>query len=249
MQQGDRFRTAVVTGASKGIGRAIALYLAQQRWNVWAIARGERDLEELSEIEGIYTAVADVSDAFAVQTLYGKIKQQNHTIDALINNAALQGGAPISEQSLEDWQGFLNVNVTGPWLMTKYALDLFSERASVVNVGSVASVAGFAERAGYCASKHALLGLTKSLAAELAPKGIRVNLMVLGSFETPGLREMAKTKPQGLKTFENRQLLGRLGELEEAAKACEFLASDASSFTTGSTMTVDGGLLTKGNFG
>ena len=241
-------KTVIVTGASRGIGRAIAAALADEGWLVRGLARGE-DFEGLAEHPRATCARVDVSDEAQVRDFFAGLQEEGVAVNALVNNAALQGGAPLGAQSLEDWQRFLSVNVTGPWLMAKHALPLMPAGAAIVNVGSVASVAGFAERAAYCASKHALVGLTKALAAELAPAGVRVNILCLGSFDTPGLRELAQRQGAALADYAKRQLCGRLGDPDEASAACSFLLSDRNTFMNGALMAVDGGLLVKGAHG
>ena len=232
---------AVVTGTARGIGQAITERLAQDGRTVWAIDTTEQDPASAS-ISGIRNARVDVADPAAVRRFFAKRAEEGAAVDVLVNNAAIMGGAAIREQSLDQWQCFLDVNVTGAWLMIKHALPLFRKGGSIVNIGSVASVAGFAERAAYCAAKHALAGMTKALAAELARENIRVNLLCLGGFDTPGLRELAQRSGEDMA---KRQLMQRLGTVEEAADACAFLASEQSAFMTGSIMSVDGGLLTK----
>ena len=236
-------RTAVVTGASRGIGRAIAGALASDGWTVWGVARDAESLAALAHETGVQTAVVDLEAPGEIERFFAGLAERGTGVDAVVNNAAIMGGAPIAEQAVGDWERFLKVNVTAPWLVIKYAKPLLAPGASIINVGSVASVSGYANRAAYCASKHALLGMTKALALELAP--VRVNLLCLGSFETPGLQTLAGDRDVH-QAFGPRQLLGRLGKVEEAAAAALFLASAQSAFMTGSIMTVDGGMLVKG---
>ena len=180
---GFAHRTALVTGASRGIGRAIAERLAADGWTVLALSRSAPEEPFLST--DIHHYAVDIADERAVLALFERLRQAGMVIGGLVNSAAIQGGKSIREQSREAWQEMLEVNLTGAWQMIKSALPLMTEGGAIVNIGSVASVAGFAERSAYCASKHGLLGLTKSLAAELAPDGIRVNHLCLGSFDTP----------------------------------------------------------------
>ncbi len=235
---GPSVQTALVTGGSQGIGAAISSRLARDGWQVIAVSR-----KPVKGGDGIRREALDVADPNAVSALFGSLKAQGIRLDGLVNNAGIQGGQPIEEQTLEEWQRFLDVNVTGAWAVTRAALPLLSDAAAVVNVGSVASVQGFAGRAAYCASKHALLGLTRALAVELAPRGIRVNHLVLGSFDTPGLGALAAAGGLGADAYSERQLLGRLGNAGEAAAACAFLMSEDAHFVTGTSLTVDGGFL------
>ncbi|MXY34818.1 MAG: SDR family oxidoreductase [Boseongicola sp. SB0664_bin_43] len=239
--------TVLITGASKGIGRAMAEHLATEGWQVIATSRREPEMPFVSQ--QIVHRVADVASEQDVRGLFSDLSSESTRLSGLVNNAALQGGRPIHEQELADWQAMLDTNLTGTWLVTKHALPVLADGASVVNVGSVASVAGFAGRSAYCASKHGILGLTRALAAEFAPRGIRVNHLCLGSFDTPGLQEVAKASGRPVADFADRQLLGRLGDPCEAAEACAFLLSDKAGFITGTSLTADGGLLNKGTFG
>ena len=239
--------TVLITGASKGIGRAIAEHLAVEGWQV--IATSRRDPETPFASRQISHRIADVAREQDVRDLFRALSKASTRLTGLVNNAALQGGGPILEQDLAGWQAMLATNLTGAWLIVKYALPFLDDGASVVNVGSVASVAGFAGRSAYCASKHGLLGLTRALAVELAPCGIRVNHLCLGSFDTPGLQRVAETAGSTVADYADRQLLGRLGDPREAAEACAFLLSDRAGFITGTSLIADGGLLNKGTFG
>ena len=239
--------TVLITGASKGIGRAMAEHMAAAGWQV--IATSRRELETPFASRQIGHRIADIASEQDVRGLFGDLSKAGTRLSGLVNNAAMQGGSPIHEQDLADWQAMLDTNLTGTWLVTKHALPLLDDGASVVNVGSVASVAGFAGRSAYCASKHGLLGLTRALAAEFAPRGIRVNHLCLGSFDTPGLQGVAEASGRAAADYADRQLLGRLGDPREAAEACAFLLSDRAGFTTGTSLTADGGLLNKGTFG
>ncbi len=239
--------TVLITGASRGIGRAMAEHLAAEGWQVIATSRREPEVPFVSQ--QIVHRVADVASEQDVRGLFGDLSSASTRLSGLVNNAALQGGRPIHEQELADWKTMLDTNLTGTWLVTKHALPVLDDGASVVNVGSVASVAGFAGRSAYCASKHGILGLTRALAAEFAPRGIRVNHLCLGSFDTPGLKEVAEASGRTVADYVDRQSLGRLGDPCEAAEACAFLLSDKAGFITGTSLTADGGLLNKGTFG
>ncbi len=230
--------TALVTGGSRGIGAAVSARLAGKGWKVITVSRTAPARPAAFRHESL-----DVADPDAVAALGRRLGSEGVRLHGLVNNAGLQGGLPISEQPRADWQRYFDVNVTGAWAVTQSMLPLMPEGSSIVNLGSVASVRGFAGRAAYCASKHALLGLTLSLAAELAPRRIRVNHLVLGSFATPGLDTLAAENGADMSAYAERQLLGRLGRPEEAAAACEFLMSEDAGFVTGASLNVDGGLL------
>ncbi len=239
--------SVLITGAGRGIGRAIAEHMASKGW--WVAAASRTAPEPPFGSRRIDHFPVDVADEDAVIGLIGTLHGMGVRLSGLVNNAALQGGKPILEQTGEEWRAMLDVNLTGAWQTTKHALRILDDGASVVNVGSVASVAGFAGRASYCASKHGLLGLTRALAVELAPRRIRVNHLCLGGYDTPGLRSLAESGGGDVADYANRQLSGRLGDPAEAAHACAFLLSGQAGFITGTSLTADGGLLAKGAFG
>lgn len=237
---GSDHRLALVTGASKGIGRAVVSQLVADGWSVIAVARDAAGLKSLSDETGCRTEIVDLADPVALEAFCAGLRAEGARLGAIVNNAAIMGGAPMGQQSRADFQRFFDINVTAPWALVSALLPAMVDGASIINVGSVASVAGFANRTAYCASKHALAGLTKAMAIELAPRDIRANLLVLGTFETPGLVELAGSR---LAEFESRQLLNRLGKPEEAARVVAFLVSSAGSFITGASIPVDGGML------
>lgn len=240
--------TAVVTGAAGGIGKAITERLLSDGWIVWALdlcRNGLNDLEKSINSRFLRTAKVDISDESENVDFFQDKSKFKNGLNAVVNNAAVQGGEPIGIQSRENWQHFLDVNVTGAWLVIRHALPFLNLDSSIVNVGSVASVSGFAERTAYCASKHAQLGLTRALALELAPKRIRVNSLCLGSIDTPALQANAAKSGRHLQDFADRQLVGRLGLPSEAAAACSFLVSNQSCYMTGTNLTLDGGMLIK----
>jgi len=247
MMDDSQTRTVLVTGGARGIGAAIAKRLSAGGWSVISASRSVPAAAD--RIQGVRYVSLDVADESRVARFFGELEQRGTALQGLVNNAARQGGESIADQTCAEWQSYFDINVTGPWLTIKYALSLLSDGASVVNVGSAASVAGFPNRAAYTASKHALLGLTRAAASELAPRNIRVNHLTLGSFETPGLSDLAARNGGEIGDYANRQLLNRVGAPAEAAAACLFLLSGDASFITGTSMTVDGGLLTKGAFG
>ena len=243
----DNPRTAIVTGAGGAIGSAIVSALVDTGWAVVAMDRTPELLARWDASSSVAPLVVDFAAAEMVASAFDGDQFPAKKIHAIVNNAGIQGGCPIRDQSLADWNMFHLVNVTGPWLVAKHALSRLVPNASIVNVGSVASVAGFSGRAAYCASKHALLGLTRALAAELAP--IRVNLLMLGSIDTPSLPKRSDDPQRDRQFYAGRQLLDRLGTVKEAASAVEFLLSDKAGFMTGSILNLDGGMLVKGALG
>lgn len=242
---GEQGAIAIVTGAAGGIGRAVAERLGLDGWRVLALDKVADQVPCGGEVESITPVTLDLTDPGAIEAFFADMAAER--VGVLVNNAAIQGGGAIEEQSLQDWNLFLALNATAPWLVIKHAKPLLTLDASIINIGSVAAITGFARRAAYCASKHALLGLTRALAAELAP--IRVNMLALGSIDTPGLPAPSDRGANPKESYARRQLLNRLGTVSEVADAVAFLASDQSRFITGSAMVVDGGLLVKGQFG
>lgn len=239
-------KTAIVTGAARGNGLAIAERLLREGARVWLVDVDADEVRRVAEISPrALPAPFDVASESAVAEFYGDLDRDRERVDALVNCAAIQGGEPLAEMSLDNWHQIHAVNLTGPLLMCKHALPLLSAHASIINIGSIASLRGFSERVAYCSSKHALLGLTRALALELAPRDIRVNCVCPGTVDSPSLEAaiMKSEHPElARQAFAARQPLGRMGTGEEVASVVAFLASGESSFMTGSLVSVDGGM-------
>ncbi|WID95123.1 SDR family oxidoreductase [Bosea vestrisii] len=235
-----RFRDheVVVTGAGRGIGRAaVARFLAEGA-RVAAIdvepPAGEGDTERLS------WHAFDITDAGAVVDFFARRSR----CDVLVNNAGIPGEGALAELTVAHWNRVFAVNVTAQMLMAKAALPLLSAGASIVNLASVAAHLGFAERAAYCASKSAVLGLTRSLAVELAGR-VRVNCLCPGTVDTPWIARLAGDgvdREERMTAMAERQVIGRLGRPDEIAAAIAFLASHEASFITGAVIMADGGM-------
>ncbi|WP_122090314.1 SDR family NAD(P)-dependent oxidoreductase [Halalkalicoccus subterraneus] len=238
-------RTAVVTGASRGIGRAIALALAEAGADVVPAARSEGSLETVvEEIEqrGGESLVqpTDVTDEAEVRTLFERVDDDVGSPDVLVNNAGINPEDALGTPEAVEMAGYdrtLDVNLRGAFLCAKVAGD--GSVGSVVNVASVGGLVGLPRQHPYVASKHGLVGLTKSMALDWAPE-TRVNAVAPGYVATELTREAMEN--EGLKeSLLSRTPLERFAEPEEIAAPVVFLASEAASYVTGACLGVDGG--------
>ena len=237
----------MVTGAARGIGRRVALTLAERGYAVAAndLEAPEGTLDELEWIgNGALSLPGDVSDEDAVREMVGAVIGEYGRVDALVNNAGISLISPAEETSLPDWRRVVEVNLTGPFLMCREFGKAMLERGSgsIVNVSSVAGLLGVADRAAYNASKHGLVGLTRTLAAEWGGRGVRVNAVCPAWVKT----EMdVEDQAGGGYTDEDivgRVPMGRFAKPEDVARAIAFLADpDQSGFINGHTLSVDGG--------
>ena len=234
-------KRAFVTGAGQGIGRAVAVAFAREGADVVAASR---TLSKMRDLDGAIRPVAlDVTDADAVR----RIAAEAGAIDILFNCAGWVHNGTILDCDLEDWTRSFDQNVTSMFHTIRAVLPGMLERraGSIVNVASVASsLTGVANRAAYGASKAAVIGLTKAVARDHIASGVRCNALCPGTTLSPSLdaRIEATDDPDATRRqFIARQPMGRLGSVEEMAAAALYLASDESSFTTGSVLTVDGG--------
>lgn len=243
-------KVALVTGASSGIGRAIAVQFASAGAKIVAGARRREALDDLvAEIGaqgGAAEAVAgDVTDEGFAAALVGRAVDAFGGLDIAINNAGMLGRlAPTQELTAADWRATLDVNLTGAFLGARHQVPAMPVHGggSLIFVSSfVGYTVGMPGMAAYAASKAGMIGLTKVLAAELGPQGIRVNALLPGGTDTAAGREVANT-PEALAFVEGLHALKRIAKPEEIARAALFLASDDSSFMTGSAMLVEGGV-------
>jgi 3-oxoacyl-[acyl-carrier protein] reductase len=240
-------RRALVTGGTRGIGRAIAIALARAGAAVTVTyAHSDADAADARHELGACGAPdavrqCDVRDSSAVVTLFAALKPAGG-IDILVNNAAIARDAHLMLLSDEAWQDVLATNLTGPFLCMRPALrGMIAKRfGRIINVISPAGVAGKAGAANYAASKGGLLSMTKSLAREVASFGITVNALCPGVVETP---LVAALPPQVRAAMVAEIPVGRTGRPEEIAAAAVFLASPAACYITGATLAVDGGLV------
>ena len=245
-------RVALITGASSGIGRATAEVFATRGAKVVLAARREQELAALTrEIESrggkASSVVTDVAVARDVERMVAHAIDTFGRLDYAINNAGIEGRiSPITDLTEEDWDRVLDINLKGTFLCLKYearAMLAGGRAGAIVNVGSVNSFLGFPTGSAYVSSKHGLIGLTSCASAELAARGIRVNLLCPGLIETP-----MHYRGRGLlgdaiydNLLANRVHTRRIGRPEEIAQAIVFLCSDEASYITGTTLTPDGG--------
>lgn len=240
-------RGMIVTGATRGIGRAIALEAARRGANVaFNYIRSEQQADELRrELESLGAQAlafkVDVGDLKAVREMVVQVKSTFGRIDGLVNNAGLTRDKLLVMMTEEEWSEVIRTNLTGAFNFARAAAFMMmkAKRGAVVNVTSVSGIVGMPGQVNYAASKAGLIGMTKAMAKEVGPLGVRVNALALGFIET----DMTAALPE-----EHRgQILGmiplgRFGKVEEAAAAAAFLLSDAASYITGAVIQVDGGL-------
>ncbi|MGW2425633.1 SDR family NAD(P)-dependent oxidoreductase [Streptomyces sp. NPDC001709] len=237
-------KRVLVTGGSRGIGRAIAVALAAADARVVAAYRDDSaaaaTLEaDLRRASGEHHVVrADVTDPQAVGALATTCREAFGGLDAVINNAGIHDHTPFDTLEPTRWAHLLDTDLTSMFLVTQACLPLLGEQASVVNIGASVALRGRAGAAHYTAAKAAVVGLTRSLCKELGPQGIRVNTVAPGVIGT-GLDDVP---PHVARQINAMTALGRLGTPEEVAGAVLYLVGDASRYVTGATLNVDGGM-------
>ena len=240
-------RVAVVTGAARGIGRKVALVLAERGYAVAAndLSAPEGTLAALQQIGTETLAIpGDVSDEEAVLGMVRGVMERFERIDVVVNNAGISLISPAEETTLADWRRVLEVNLTGPFLMCREFGKEMLERGSgsIVNISSVAGLLGVADRAAYNASKHGLVGLTRTLAAEWGGRGVRVNAVCPGWVKTEMDQEDQASDGYTDEDIEGRVPMGRFATPEDVARAVAFLSDpEQSAFVNGHTLSVDGG--------
>jgi NAD(P)-dependent dehydrogenase (short-subunit alcohol dehydrogenase family) len=248
-------KVAIVTGAGRGIGRAIACLFAAEGAAVAVAARTAAEGEEtvaLIERGGGQARFipTDVSQDAQVRNLVAETVRRYGRLDALVNNAGIGGpGKPLDETSEGEWDQVIDTNLKGCYLGMRYAIPHMRQTGggAIVNLSSVLAEHTLPGCTAYTASKAAIIGLTKATALEVGRNGIRVNCILPGSVDTPmmwdGLTQDERVEVEPL--VADAAPLGKVGEPEEIARVALFLASDASSFMTGASVLVDGGLLTR----
>ena len=240
-------KVALVTGGSRGIGRAIALRLAAEGANVAVCARNLEAAEAVAgEIQATgvssFAQATDVSVGAEVDALIKRTIDDLGSLDILVNNAGLTRDNLLMRMSEEDWDAVIDVNLKGAFNCCKAAVRpmLKARRGRIINVSSVVGIVGNPGQANYVASKAGLIGLTKTLARELASRSITVNAVAPGLIPETGMTAALSAETQA--QLVDQVPLGRAGTVEEVAHAVAFLAADESSYVTGQVIKVDGGM-------
>ena len=242
-------KVAVVTGGTSGIGKAAAIALAQAGANVVVAGRrqaeGEETIRQIQASGGDSFFVAtDVSKEADVQALIEKTMARYGRLDIAFNNAGVdQEATPLPEQTEATYDRIMDINVKGVWLSLKHEIPAMLENGggAIVNTSSGLGLVGAAGVPIYVASKHAVEGLTKSVALEYAKQGIRVNAVSPGLIQTEMLDRTVQTNTELIEYFKTTLPMGRIGTPQEVVNAVLWLCSDTSSFVTGQSLTVDGG--------
>lgn len=238
-------RVAIVTGAAGCIGRATAELFAERGARVVCVVRKAADIAVLEDaIPGALIVQADVTKEDEVAGYVGKTLGLFGRIDIFFNNAGVEGPqALIGDYPTTDFMRVMEVNVLGVFLGLKHVIPVMTAQGSgvIVNMGSIASSIGGARMSGYIASKHAVLGLTRSAALEAAPHGVRVNMIAPGFIDSRMLSEIATRLGGDADGLTALVPDGRLGKPEEVARAVAFLASDESRYVNGTSLLIDGG--------
>jgi len=243
-------KVSIITGGSSGIGRATAVALAKEGVKVAVAARRAKEGEETVRLvkeagsEGIFMKT-DVANEDDVRSLVDKTVKTYGRLDYAFNNAGTEETTTsLVDQTSDVFDQIMNVNVKGVWLCMKYEIPqmIRTEGGAIVNMSSVAGVMGFPQMPIYVASKHAVLGLTKSAALEYAKSGIRINAVAPGGVETDMLERVGEDNKQFVETLKSMHPIGRIGDPEEIANAVVWLLSDKASFVLGHTLLLDGGV-------
>jgi NAD(P)-dependent dehydrogenase (short-subunit alcohol dehydrogenase family) len=242
-------RTSLVTGAGRGLGRAMALGLAQAGSRLMLVDVNPEDLASVeAELRNagsqVATAVVDVGNEGQVQACMAETLRRFGGLQVLVNNAAVTSRSPFEDLALEDWERALRVNLTGTYLCSKYAArQMIAQGAgSIINIASISGLVGNrgGDNSHYCATKGGVIALTRSLAVEWARHAIRVNAIAPGYCVTPMTDRLKQRDPSFYQELIDRVPLGRFGTGQDLAGAVVYLASDASAYVSGSVLVVDG---------
>lgn len=242
-------KTAVVTGGNSGIGQAVAKEFVANGATVIITGRDQARLDSVAEEIGAEAIQADVRDTQALERVFQHVQETHGGLDILFVNAGIARMGPVEAMTEAVFDEVMDINFKGAYFTIQKALPMMNENGSIILNGSVNAVVGFANASVYSASKAAVHSLARTLSAELADRGIRVNTLNIGPVETPlysklGLPQEAVESFAG--TVLSKLTLKRFGQPEEIAKAAVFLASEDSSFVVGSELATDGGMLING---
>ena len=244
-------KVALVTGAGSGIGRAAAQIFAREGAKVAAADVNQASAEEtvgLIRAAGgeAFGLQADVSKAAEVEAMVAAVVETYGRLDCAFNNAGIEGAlASTADYTEADWAPVIAVNLTGVWLCMKYEIPRMLETGggAIVNTSSAAGLLGAPRMSAYVASKHGVVGLTKTAALEYAKSGVRVNAVCPGVIDTSMVGRLKERRPRMFEKIVRGEPIGRIGQPEEIAETAVWLCSDAASFVTGHAMSVDGGIV------
>ncbi|MDR5659923.1 3-oxoacyl-[acyl-carrier-protein] reductase [Serpentinicella sp. ANB-PHB4] len=240
-------KVAFITGSTRGLGRAIAERYAEEGATVVINDRSAESVDAVvAELKEKFPNVAgfamDVTDRKGVEDTFNKIVEQFGTIDILVNNAGITADAQLYKMTEEQWDNVMNVNLKGVFYCSQEALKVMREKqyGKIINISSVVGLYGNFGQVNYAATKFGVIGMTKSMAKEVGRKNINVNAVAPGFIAT----EMTAKMPEKVLTMmADKAPLGKIGEPVDIANACLYLASDESKFVTGTTLSVDGGVV------
>lgn len=236
-------KIALVTGASRGIGKAIALELVAQGATVIGTATSQHGADSISAYLGDHGKglVLNVTDLSAIEQVLAQIKQDFGDVDILVNNAGITRDNLMMRMKDEEWDDIIATNLTSIFHLTKSLLRSMMKKrfGRIINIGSVVGSMGNPGQANYCAAKAGVIGFTKSLAHEVASRGITVNVVAPGFIATDMTHALTDEQKQAILS---QVPAGRLGEAEDIAKAVAYLASEHAGYVTGTTLHVNGGL-------
>ena len=236
-------KIALVTGASRGIGKSIATTLAEAGATVFGTATSERGAEAISAYLGDkgHGLVLNVTDPQSVENLFASIKEKAGDVDILVNNAGITRDNLLMLMKEDEWQDILDTNLTSLFRLSKPVMrSMMTKRhGRIINIGSVVGTMGNAGQVNYSAAKAGLIGFTKSLAREVASRQITVNAIAPGFIQTDMTDELTEDQQQAIMS---QVPMRRLGQAQEIANAVLFLASDAAAYITGETLHVNGGM-------
>ena len=234
-------KTALVTGASRGIGKTIAIMLAKNGMKVIGVATSKESLKSIEGIKNILPFCCDISDEKSIEELYNFVKKNANTIDILVNNAGIHMDNILLRMKTDEWHQVLDVNLNGPFYLTKILLKdmIKNKNGRIINISSISGTDGNKGQSNYSASKGGLLAFTKSLAKEVGRRNITVNCIAPGVIETDMISDLTDTVKND---YLDRIPLKKFGKPEDIGKMILFLSSDEASYITGQTFYIDGGI-------